>query len=368
MHVGANWPYDMWDQEEIKEALRMLAQMKADEVTISSHQCSIELLEALRDNVGITQFHIRAKTGPSNRGSYPSMILDYREWDNENTLREAMLNCFDLGIMPSVILGNEPDIEMAAQPENSDMWIYDAEEYLKWYLEESANLKLRWGSILEVSPAPLSQGWNDRFLNWFNVLYPVYAGKESDFIAEHNYVGVPPEEWFNRWQKFEQFNKPIDITEFNDNGSGPRSNSFYAVCAHVYSNSSLRSLSFFTLPGGPNSQTAPKWWFLRDGERDAIGTWRDAIGKWRKSSQKVEEATMTIHDAFIALWIAHGDYAYWTGSDWTGIFKAWSRDPAEYGSPVSDEIMTDDGRVVQAFARGVFEWKDGGLARVESGL
>lgn len=360
MRVGSNLPYEGMNSVDVLRCQDQLDRMRANEVLVMSHIPEAQLKDIVYYvRPGIV--HVRAKTGPSNQGLYPGYILDYAEWPGERTLRDTIVLLNSLGYNPHVILGNEPDIEMAQRPEDSSWWQFEAETYRQWYETEVVNIRAAFRDAVSISPAPLSQGWHDRFMTWYNVLYPTYQSKYTDFIAEHLYLGdnANAEEWHQRFVYYAPFGKEIHVTEFNDNGLG-RTPTLYREACGWYETAGIAALSFFTLEGGTNTQAnRPAWWFITEEEAEQIGL-RD---------QEVEEpSVMNIYDAFIQLWQANGPVTYWIGEDYSGIFKAWTRNPREYGSPLADEFTTDDGRTVQAFATGVYEWKDGGLVRVESGL
>ncbi len=360
MRYGANLPYDLKNTNEQQACINSLSTMGATEVTIASHDLTPWLVDQFK-NIGIELVHIRAKTGPQNQGLYPIFILDYHEWDNETTLREAIQMCIVRGFIPHVILGNEPDIEMAQLPDDVNTWDADAKRYKYWYVGELFLVKLAFPGNVRVAPAPLSQGNSDRFATWFYYLGEVYEDAQfSDFIAEHCYLSPEGQDagfWEERWRYFVDFGKDIHITEFDDNGTG-RDATTYDWYRSYYEASGLYALSFFTLEGGANTRVnRPDWWFLTLEELKNLGEKEEDVG-----------AMATIHDGFAQIWRLNGDIPYWTGSDFTGIFKVWSRNPEQYGSPLTGEFTTDDGRVVQPFARGLYEWRGGDLVKVDSGL
>ena len=328
------------------------------------------LIDYIRVNYDIKTWHIRAKTGPQNIGSYPGNILDYKEWDNEVPLRETINYCLNYGITPYVILGNEPDIEFSVNPDDPTSWDMDYKVFSYWAYSEIWNFRQRYGSSVKISLPPLSQGNFERFLVW-EKQYGYNIGA-YDFVAEHAYMGIPPYEWSMRYKSLNLYGD-IHITEFNDNGSGRLSTTYGEFLKLYAQDDSVKSLSYFTLEGGANTRSnRPEWWFLTPEEAkkisnafltieggDSLDNSDEGVYNNDNGGEMIE-----LPDMYAFIWTAVRDVPYYSNGDFTGIFKEWVKDVNKYGSPVSDEFEIN-GEIYQSFTRGVYKWSNGELVEVK---
>lgn len=193
MRVGANFPYDALPQapESTWDILRAL---NPDSIVIMSHAAEADYRRLLAEYPAL-EFNVRAKTGPGHLGAYPSKILDYREWPTERSLRDALELLAGADKTLRVVMGNEPDIEMAVEPVDDPTNRSNAvEAYVDWYWQEVPKVRETFPGIL-VAAAPLSQGNPDRFKRWTAAMDTIYH--DSDFIAQHRYIpiGGDPAEW-----------------------------------------------------------------------------------------------------------------------------------------------------------------------------
>lgn len=365
MYVGVNTPYDWYDPTH--EELEQLAALDPEMVVVMSHTPAWVLSWMINRCPNVKVFLVRAKTGPANQGTYPDNLLDYKEWESEQSLRECIEYFLSYGITPSVILGNEPDIEMAIAPDDEWAWELEAEAFVRWYTRAFKGVSEAFPEV-QIGPAALSQGNQARFAEW----YRVWSWLDYDFTTEHAYIGTPPEEWQFRYKQMDR-KIPLFITEFNDNGTG-RSPTLYADVANWFeaTDQSVAGLAFFTLEGGGNTRAnRPEWWFLTNQEVDNIASrdWHfNAEFDLRDPYKAKEEKPMNVLEGFVQLWQLNGAFPCYVNDDYTGIFKVWSKNPDIYGSPVGGEFTTDDGRVLQTFTRGVYEWSGGTLVKVDSGF
>ena len=378
MYVGVNLPYDWFEITEEQE--KIIGLIDPEVVVVMSNTPSYILSWLLTNCHNIHRWVVRAKTGPQKLGDYPVGILTYDEWKPyggyEQTLKDTIEFLTANGIEPWVVLGNEPDIEMSDDPENSNEFYKYAKRYASWFIRERESIKSQYPEIL-VGTAALSQGNHERFGAWHIGMSEALLA--ADFITEHCYIGKPAEEWQLRF--IEVFlgykDKPLLVTEFNDNGTG-RDNLMYADVANWIESQDLpvESLAFFTIEGGSNTkQNRPEWWFINREEAQLLGT----RNKWFTSQFSLadpypdeivaeEGPTLGLEkvDAFIQLWVLEGLFTHWTNNDYTGIFKAWAEQPDLYGSPIAEEFTAEDGEVYQAFTRGVFKYSNGKLEKVSA--
>ena len=385
MYVGPNTPYD-WFEIPDDEQAEIIKSMAPEIMVVMSNTPEVVWTWLVGNLPTVKIWIVRAKTGPQNKGLYPIDILDYAEWGpgSEITLRDSCDLLISWGIHPYVVLGNEPDIEMARSPENESLWGADAQIYCDWYLYNYGAIKSVYGQQVSIAPAALSQGWHARFEEWAKhldmVIMPVF--RRCDFLTDHLYIGVPASEWqlrFKRWSRYGSV-MPFFITEFNDNGTGRLVTLYKDVAnwfeAHDYM---IDGLVFFTISGGANTvANRPAWWFLSLDESILVGNRHLAYNPNFKLAdpyaeeivfEEVGELDMNIIDGFIQLWQVNGEFTYWANDDYTGFFKAWSRSTDTYGSPVGEEFTDEDtGDQVMAFTRGVYKWENGTLVKVNSGL
>lgn len=364
MYVGANWPYDGHDIDFVDYSTFLA--MKPNEITIMSNT-NLEVVNNLIHSMPRnTIWHVRAKTGPQNLGHYPKNILKYTEYDNEVSLYNMINHLLTFDITPYVILGNEPDIEMATVSSIENEWytVY-VSTYCSWYIENYDFIKRIYGDWVYISPAPLSQGNYSRFLTWNEAMERWLCYRSADFIAEHCYIGEPSYEWIERFFHFKKYTKPIHITEVNDNGTG-RNSSMYSRLIPFFEEKEVHSVSFFTIEGGANTKlNRPEWWFITPEEANIIG---QRFENNKEGGDVILSNEVTIVDGFVAIWHAVRTTPYvLEDGDYTGIFKVWSRNPKIYGSPVSDEFSVND-EVYQAFTNGVYKYSNNNLVQVNSGL
>lgn len=201
MRVGVNWSYD-GSTAATRDIFRAL---NPDSVVIMSH-ASQDDYEWLLAEYPAIEFNVRAKTGPGHLGTYPSDILDYREWESERSLRDALELLAGAGKTLRAVMANEPDIEMAVEPVDDPTNRSNAiEAYVDWYWQEVPTIRKAFPDTQDdqgnrvpgiwIAAAPLSQGNPDRFKRWTAAMDTIYH--DSDFIAQHRYIpiGGDPAEW-----------------------------------------------------------------------------------------------------------------------------------------------------------------------------
>lgn len=365
MRVGANWSYD----GSTGDTHYIFTRLNPDSVVIMSHAGSADY-DWLFDYSTIT---IRAKTGPGHLGTYPSDILDYKEWPSERSLREAIQYCVEWDELPRVILGNEPDLEMIAGDVNNHAAIDLAiDEYVRWFTDESATIREAFPGI-QISPAPISQGDRWRSLRWRLGLTPCYMA--ADFIAVHCYIpmGGDPADWGEQWKWYraafatEEGKKPVSITEMNDNGQYgslndvERAARYKEYIEQVAATGEVDEIDVFTLPGGAQDSSAPSWWFISPEMADVIAT-ADRNPQTAPPiivdpiEPEIVEASMTEEEAIAEcldrLWGAVNGRVPLNPD--SALYKYWVTHIDEMGSPITYEVPGGYSRF-QAFTRGV--WK-----------
>lgn len=270
MLLGANWPYDAVPHAPPSTWGPFWA-MTPEQVLIMSHAALADY-EGLQGVSSLKLWHIRVKTGPSNRGVYPANPLRYAEWLGERCLADAIEWALARGITPQVVVANEPDIELAQVPVDDHANMTHAINfYLGWARDLIREIRALYGDRVKVALAPISQGTPSRFDAWFNAYLASGLLAECDFFAEHCYTfGSDEYDHPDQGGRFlriaDRVQLPIDILEVNDNGVRwgqlGRAEHLADYAAWVASTGRVRSLSLFTLPGGNDDAVKPAWWFL----------------------------------------------------------------------------------------------------------
>lgn len=375
MRVGVTWPYDSFPQAP--DATRdIFTRLNPDSVIIPSHAAAADFYW-LFDNFPNLEFTIRQKTGPGHLGTYPSDIIDYREWDSERSLGDSLFLLKTYGKTLRVILGNEPDIEMAAEPVDQNANLLAAiNAYELWWSIEAPKIRAAFPGV-QLAPAPLSQGNYDRFLTWAPALNAVY--QDADFIVCHCYIplgDMPPSQWGEqyRWFYARGADKPLIIGETNDNGQygslsdTERAQRYAAYIESVAASGMVDEVNTFTLPGGASDASAPSWWFLTPEMADVIGAANrmPVIADPPTEPVEVTPVARTDDEAIIecrkTLWLAVNPGLALNPD--AQLYKYWSEHVAEMGSPVSPELDGADNKY-QAFTRGVWRWLNDGQNTVE---
>lgn len=217
MRSGLNWPYD---SRATDETWRLFAALDPSEITISNHEPDADYERLLELYPGDRLlWHIKLK---GNRAWWPQDVYS-AEWGNERSLVSRCEWLTARGVVPYVILGNEPDIELAAEPvDNDGNRAHAADTYLRWCGRAITELRATFGDQVKIALAPLSQGNPDRFAYWTRRYIDSGLLGQVDFIAEHCYMpegtAADDPDWGGRWSVWERFGKPIHMTEFNLNG------------------------------------------------------------------------------------------------------------------------------------------------------
>lgn len=281
MRIGANWPYDAMPTAPSETYRRFGLLGPPEEVLIMSHAAIQDYQSIAGIWPGLT-WHIRAKTGIPNRGEWPANPLDWTEWLGTRSVADALEWCLANGIEPKLILGNEPDIELARVPVDDPGNRSQAISfYLGWADRFISKIRERYQHRVLVALAPLSQGNPERFTQWWGNYGVSGLLTRCDFVAEHCYTFGPkyPYDDPDRGGRFLHLDTgglPLEITEANDNGalqpgSAEAMDHLAGYVSWVASTGKAESLSLFTLPGGQVDAEKPAWWFLSDNLLSAAG-------------------------------------------------------------------------------------------------
>lgn len=242
----------------------MFRALNPDSVLIMSH-AAFDDYERLHTEYPSLEFTIRCKTGPGHLGTYPSDILDYKEWENERSLANALDTLESMGKTLRVQMGNEPDIEMARESVDDPTNRREAiDNYVAWYRAESEKIRLAFPAA-QLSPAPLSQGNRARWLHWAMDMHECF--RDADFIAVHAYTpegtSFDDPDWGGQWKWYRAAyaDKPLMISETNMNGPmDPERMADYI--SHIAATGEVDGVDVFTTPGGQRDSEAEAWWFL----------------------------------------------------------------------------------------------------------
>jgi len=277
MDIGAHFCYDRDRNDDRCWGLLDVLQPRA--IVVMSHTDPADL-ERLAASYPIRHWLIRMKSGPEKLLGYPSdNMVDWKEWEVEQSTSDAIMRAKSLGKRPKVIVFNEPDIEVPPPDTNANDYIDRAiGVYLDAARRTINHLRDHWGDELDIALAPISEGDAFRAGRWFAALEPLPP--KVDFIAEHCYTNDRPYEdpdWGSRFRRWEgvidRFGNQIavHITEANDNGvhAGPgRAEDLAAYGRYVSGFPRVESLSYFVMPGGMGSM--PEWWALAPTDMEAI--------------------------------------------------------------------------------------------------
>jgi hypothetical protein len=220
-------------------------------------------------------YFIRMKTGPSNTGRWPNDPMGYQEWPGERSPADALDWCRDNGVPACLILGNEPDIELATDADDAYARTDAMKNYLQYAERAIADLNKYWPNRFQVAAAPISQGNPERFEAWLNgVIIPL--APDTTAIAEHCYTnGLPHDDldWGGRWNRFVGWGKTLYVTEVNDNGAfapgTPERVDDLTRELQEMQDGGVAAACLFTLPGGDDAGK-PYWWWLGQGELLAV--------------------------------------------------------------------------------------------------
>lgn len=349
--LGCNFPYDYSGSSLTWTALNSLA---PTEITIMSHT-SLDVLGRLLDEYpSISLVHVRSKTGWGNQGYWPGDILDYKEWENEVSLRETIEYLLSRGRIPYIILGNEPDIELTQEPVNSpDNMIPAIYSYIAWFGYNRNHIKEIYPDI-PIAVAPLSLGDPNRYFTWASTLAFNGVYRMADFFAGHIYTNGEEENtpefanWVGMIEEYRVSGLPVHITELGvrDNISIATEDGLYS--AIQYLDGKCECISLFTIHGGTQDASKPEWWFIYPDEMLKLKNLLETV-----VIEEKEVKLSALDEARSDMW-----GAYPVG---TGFYRNWKTMFLVMGSPmgVEHEERDDDGNVVnvyQAFSRGVYRY------------
>lgn len=274
MLLGANWPFDRALDDE--RCWVIFDALQPSEVLITSHANAGDY-DRLLGGPGLV-FDIRMKTGWGNRGSWPQAGIDFKEWDSEQSTREACRRVLEAGHRCRLWRGNEPDIELAREPVDDAVNMEDAiNSYIAWASMVATQIRNDPSLAgLEIVSTPLSQGAPGRFRRWWDGAI-LSTMDECSAVGEHCYTNGRPfdhPDWGGRFQQLQAIGgRPILLGEVNDNGAQPpgeRAQTLADYVSWVESTGQVETLSMFTLPGGMADASKPDWWFLRESDAVAI--------------------------------------------------------------------------------------------------
>lgn len=363
MRMGANWPYDSRATEATWDLFRLL---DPAEVTISSHEADAVYERLLDEYPGERLlWHIRMK---GNRAWWPADVADV-EWDNERSLVDRAAWLIARGVVPCLILGNEPDIELAAEPVDHDgNRAHAAGAYLHWAAEAIDRLR-REVPAARIALAPLSQGNPDRFGFWFGQYRASGLLPGTDFISEHAYTDGRPfddRDWGGRPLSLANLGMPVHVTETNDNGRyaaqdpHERADDFAGYATFLRDSGAVESLSIFTLPGGAQDASKPSWWFVGPeivtAVADALATGTPPVAVPPPPIPPEVPRMATLDTLRAARWRAL-DASIPLNAE-SAIYRYWAARPA-LGSPITAEVSLEDGTTAQAFANAILQWTGG---------
>lgn len=364
MRVGLNWPYD---SRATDETWRLFAALDPSEITISSHEPDEVYYRLLEDYPGILM-HVRMK---GNRAWWPGDVTS-AEWGNERSLVDRCEWLSDRGVTPYVILGNEPDIELAAEPvDNDGNRAHAANTYLRWCGRAVRDLRSALGGRVKLALAPLSQGNPGRFSYWTGRYIDSGLLGQVDFWCEHAYTDGRPlsdPDWGGRPLDFRPLGLPVHVTETNDNGAyatqdpHERAADFAAYAEFLRNSGAVESLSIFTLPGGAQDASKPSWWFVGPEIVEAV---HDALHDQPADPPAnippilptPEVPRMANLDTLRAARWRALDASIPLNAD-SAIYRYWATRPA-LGSPLTAEVSLDDGTTAQAFTNAILQWTGG---------
>lgn len=373
MRLGQNWSYD----GSTPETRDLFTAINPDSVIITSHAAAGDYIWLLREFPAL-EFTIRAKTGPTHLGTYPSDILEYREWDSERSLRDVLNLLETHGKTLRVQMGNEPDISMTVEPVDDPINMTNAIlSYMDWWAAEAPKIRAAFPGV-QLAPAPISQGNRDRFLSWAGALNNLYL--DADFIVDHNYlpIGGEPADWAERykWYRLAYADKPLIIGEFNDNGDHgglsnvERAQRYAAYITQVANEGEVDEMDAFTLPGGAQDHNAPPWWFIDTEMAEIIAAADRLTGTEYVPVDPPEEVpvSMTEHEAeqraLVDVW--NGETMKAPYNSESAVAQYWRAHIDDMGSALGPERVADTGVVFQAFARGVWKASPGDPWQVEN--
>lgn len=285
MLIGANWAEDPHGRNAPESTWLIFKMLKPTEVRVKSNISEGDVNRLLAEHPGIL-WHIKMK---GNKKWLPT-DLNAREWSNEFNPIELMRLLISRGVKPCLELLNEVDVELTPdwQADNDYQKQFAIDWYITWASVCLDQLVASFGTpgpggLYDVSLSSLSQGGPpERFGSWWNAYINSGLLARVSRISEHCYFPqrkFDDTEWGSRFKLIQRdTNKPIDITEANDNGeidATERSAAFKDYIDYVWRDGKVSSISLFMLPG--SGFDTPWWWVLSRDTANAIGALSDII-------------------------------------------------------------------------------------------
>lgn len=288
MLLGACWPY--LDQRRAPAETWAVAEaLGLASVRVSSN-ASVEDVAELRRRWPGLRWVVRAKLpkvdGRGERygvGDERPDLLDYREWPSEPSPRECLERLLGWGCAVDLELANEPDIEWDEEASwgPTERWEVCSRDFRRWGERQLEALGAAFAGELRLLAPALSEGWPERHAVWLAELGGLFV--KCDALAVHAYTNgldFGDLDWGGRPVAYARLfpEKPILVTEVNDNGRGGvdgalRGGEVGAYLAWLAKSCPVVELvCLFALPGQPG---APSWWgwdlAMVEGLRGALG-------------------------------------------------------------------------------------------------
>lgn len=287
MAIGCNLPYT--DQQLPDSTLRLIDALAPEEFTLTSFMDGGDLA-AVASKYPDALYHVRPRTGPTGQPwtqvyeAQGANVLSFRSWDTERSLAD----CLDTlaatlpalltptgGPRVTVLMGNEPRLEWAPPWPNAEQVEQAAIEYAQWFHVQVGIIREAYPWV-GIAVAPLDEGDPEAAWHMADVWYRAGCYAIADVLADHAYTNGYPlghPDWGGRTRLLIErvewpASKPVRITETNDNGAyfsaapHERARGYASYTQWVAGARFAESLSLFTMPGAPDDDSKPAWWFL----------------------------------------------------------------------------------------------------------
>jgi hypothetical protein len=307
MAVGCNVPYT--DRPWTAETWAKLERLQPDEITLTSFtdEGEVRKLCAMFPDA---LYHVRPRTGPQNTSwarTYADAhadILSYRSWETERSLAECLgtlIGDLPAGMHPrachriTVLMGNEPTLEWAPPYPTMTAVKVMSSDYAEWYHEQAGRLRDEYAGVIGIAVAPAAEGDDGREMMYMSEAFRAGCYAIADSFADHNYFAINSGPvWSTTWGGRAtramavigwdvQQRGRARVTESNDNGDGEsysaedRARYYADYVTWAGMSNAYESVSLFTLPGAPDDDTKPGWWFITDAIIDAVCRARDGL-------------------------------------------------------------------------------------------
>jgi hypothetical protein len=305
MAVGVNVPYT--DQPWPEETWRMIEKLQPDEITLTSFANEDDVM-SLTNVFPDALYHVRPRTGPQNQSwqrTYAEAgadILSYRSWPSERSMSDCLATLtagLPAGAHPrgchriTVLLGNEPTLEWAPPYPSLTQVKQMTEAYARWFHEQAGRIRDEYAGAVGIAVAPAAEGDDTREMMYMSEASRAGCYAVADSFVDHNYFAVnsgpvSSTTWGGRatramgvigWDVYQRGR--VRITESNDNGDlfgqDGRAEAYAEYIAWAGQSDAYESVSLFTLPGAPDDDRKPAWWFLDDEIITAVRSAREAL-------------------------------------------------------------------------------------------